>query len=237
MWRVSTHGRVWNTRGQISYGSKSCGGGLKVVIQSQNYLVHRLVAFAHLRLPPTPLHDRVLHCDGDRASNHVSNLKYATQAECGVAAAQARRARGCLNSQKVVLSRAAGEGVEDGSASVNRKGFAKHHGQLHGTGAQLSRHLHPGCTESLWLPCSRDKRHYASCASTRTLQLHTSIAKLLLGCQSYRRQQAEQLSRELGVCNPCTECRTCCPNPSPETLLAAYACTGTAAVQQGVDTL
>mmetsp|Transcript_25134 Transcript_25134/g.46084 ORF Transcript_25134/g.46084 Transcript_25134/m.46084 type:complete len:89 (+) Transcript_25134:38-304(+) len=69
--KSSTHGRVRDTRGRISYGARNCNGYLRAFIRERNNLVHRLVAFAHLRQPPTALHDTVLHADGNRANNAV----------------------------------------------------------------------------------------------------------------------------------------------------------------------
>mmetsp|Transcript_30600 Transcript_30600/g.55895 ORF Transcript_30600/g.55895 Transcript_30600/m.55895 type:complete len:354 (+) Transcript_30600:72-1133(+) len=109
IWRVSTHGRVCNTRGQISYGTRSGMGDRRATIVGKHFRVHRLVAFAHLRLPPTPLHDRVLHVDGNPDNNHVSNLKYATSEDCASFSAQARTGRECSKSHKVVFSRAPGD--------------------------------------------------------------------------------------------------------------------------------
>mmetsp|Transcript_21334 Transcript_21334/g.39024 ORF Transcript_21334/g.39024 Transcript_21334/m.39024 type:complete len:179 (+) Transcript_21334:104-640(+) len=125
MWRVSNCGRVCNTRGQISYGSSHADGSRRVWIEGSNYYVHRLVAFAHLRLPPTPLHDKVLHLDGDRAHNHVSNLKYGTSAACSEVVAAARKGRVHLNSQKDVFSRAPGEGTWTSHDSVTAAAGAR----------------------------------------------------------------------------------------------------------------
>eukprot|EP00971_Amphidinium_carterae_P238144 4727852-Amphidinium_carterae.1 len=55
-WQVSTFGRVCDTRGRISYGSPRGDGARQVNIGQRMFKVHRLVAFAHLGLPPTSLH-------------------------------------------------------------------------------------------------------------------------------------------------------------------------------------
>jgi len=109
VWRVSSHGRVCNTRGQISHGSQRASGYLEVLIARKHHLVHRLVAFAHLRLPPSTMHDIVIHAEGDPANNHVSNLVYGTRKECGALAARSQTGRGHPNACKPVLSRAPGE--------------------------------------------------------------------------------------------------------------------------------
>jgi len=72
----------------------------------KHQLVHRLVAFAHLRLPPSSMHINVLHLDGDVTNNHKSNLRYATPKECSaIGAHSGERPNAC----KPVLSRALGE--------------------------------------------------------------------------------------------------------------------------------
>ena len=79
-WQVSSHGRVRTSTGAISFGSLSCSGYYRVVIQKQAYYVHRLVAAAFLGPPPsTEL--QVNHLDGDSSNNHVANLEYVTPAE------------------------------------------------------------------------------------------------------------------------------------------------------------
>mmetsp|Transcript_46865 Transcript_46865/g.85897 ORF Transcript_46865/g.85897 Transcript_46865/m.85897 type:complete len:352 (+) Transcript_46865:66-1121(+) len=108
-WQVSTHGRVCNTRGHISYGSRLGTGSLKVSIEHKQFLVHRLVAFAHLRFPPTPLHDKVLHIDGNVANNHVSNLQYSTAQDLTRYAARPLQGLVHSNACRPVLSRRLGE--------------------------------------------------------------------------------------------------------------------------------
>eukprot|EP00971_Amphidinium_carterae_P254880 5059615-Amphidinium_carterae.1 len=76
-WRVSTHGRLSDTYGRMSRGCVTNTGARVVLIDGNMYRVHRLVAFAHLRVPPTPLHCNVLHVDGDRENNTLENLYYA----------------------------------------------------------------------------------------------------------------------------------------------------------------
>jgi len=71
-------GRVQDTRGRVSSGSMRSDGRRVVGINKQNYLVHRLVAYAHLRVPPTPMHECVVHKDGIATNNVADNLAYAT---------------------------------------------------------------------------------------------------------------------------------------------------------------
>jgi len=108
LWRVSSHGRLCSTRGRISFGSREVGGIHTAHICGANYLVHRLVAFAHLRVPPTPLHNYVTHLDGNIANNHVSNLAYATPQDSNRLRAQ-RHVKISTSKAKPVLSQAPGE--------------------------------------------------------------------------------------------------------------------------------
>ena len=71
-WQVSSHGRVSTTAGRIHYGSPDCSGYRSVVIGSQRYKVHRLVAAAFLDPPPTPTCWQVNHVDGDSENNRVT---------------------------------------------------------------------------------------------------------------------------------------------------------------------
>eukprot|EP00971_Amphidinium_carterae_P162867 3229295-Amphidinium_carterae.2 len=100
-WQVSTHGRVCNPAGYISFGSRQGSGSLTVRIDGKNRLVHRLIAFAHLQVPPSACHELVVHVDGDPTNNHVSNLRYARRGDTQ------RRMLGRLG--KVVCSRGPGE--------------------------------------------------------------------------------------------------------------------------------
>mmetsp|Transcript_68235 Transcript_68235/g.127358 ORF Transcript_68235/g.127358 Transcript_68235/m.127358 type:complete len:353 (+) Transcript_68235:69-1127(+) len=109
IWSVSTHGRVCSTRGRVFHGSRNCDGALRVWIQGKNHCVSRLVAFAHLRVPPTSLHVNVLHRDRNVANNHVSNLMYATSQECPQITKQSRKGCEYPSARKPVLSRSAGE--------------------------------------------------------------------------------------------------------------------------------
>eukprot|EP00971_Amphidinium_carterae_P247285 4910837-Amphidinium_carterae.1 len=81
-WRVSNLGRVQDNGGRVVTGTVHADRTCTVQIKTQRYCVHRLVAFAHLRTPPTPLHSFVIHRDGVKTNNHVDNLKYATSSEC-----------------------------------------------------------------------------------------------------------------------------------------------------------
>ena len=80
-WEVSSHGRVRNSLGQVSYGSKHPTGYHYVQIDKLNYPVHRLVAAAFLDTPLDVRRLHVNHCDGDPSNNAVSNLRYVTAGE------------------------------------------------------------------------------------------------------------------------------------------------------------
>ena len=83
-WQVSSLGRVKNTRGQISHGCLYSSGYRGVRIKSLGHdkglFVHRLVAYAFLGPPSSPLLI-VNHIDGNRENNCVHNLEYVSQSE------------------------------------------------------------------------------------------------------------------------------------------------------------
>jgi len=76
---VSSHGRVQNRAGNISWGSRKDCGYYATTIGGRSSLVHRLVARAFLGLPPTREHCDVNHKDRDRSNNHAENLEYVTR--------------------------------------------------------------------------------------------------------------------------------------------------------------
>ena len=80
-WQVSSHGRVRNSMGQVSYGSLLAAGYRQVMVDKQFYLVHRLVAAAFLDAPLDASRLQVNHGDGDPSNNAVSNLRYVTGGE------------------------------------------------------------------------------------------------------------------------------------------------------------
>ena len=77
-WQVSSHGRVCNTRGVVSYGSLKETGYYTVKVLNNDFYVHRLVAFAFLGPPPTAHAWEVHHLDGNPSNNRLENLKYVT---------------------------------------------------------------------------------------------------------------------------------------------------------------
>ena len=77
-WQVSSHGRVCSTRGAVSYGSLKASGYYTVRVFGNDFLVHRLVAFAFRGPPRNSLAWQVHHVDGDPSNNRLENLRYVT---------------------------------------------------------------------------------------------------------------------------------------------------------------
>ena len=77
-WQVSSHGRVCDTRGVVSYGSLKASGYCTVQVLGNDFLVHRLVAFAFRGPPRNSLAWRVHHLDGNPSNNRLENLEYVT---------------------------------------------------------------------------------------------------------------------------------------------------------------
>ena len=77
-WQVSSHGRVCSTKGVVSYGSLNTSGYYTVRVFGNDFLVHRLVAFAFRGPPRNSLAWQVHHLDGDPSNNRLENLKYVT---------------------------------------------------------------------------------------------------------------------------------------------------------------
>ena len=77
-WQVSSHGRVSNTFGAISFGYAVASGYFKVRINREDLYVHRVVAQAFLGPPPNEDAWQVHHKDGNPGNNHVTNLEYVT---------------------------------------------------------------------------------------------------------------------------------------------------------------
>ena len=80
-WWVSSHGRVCNSMGVISFGCRSPCGYHKVQICRTMFNVHRLVAFAFLGPPPTEQAWQVHHRDGNGSNNCLENLEYVTPSQ------------------------------------------------------------------------------------------------------------------------------------------------------------
>ena len=77
-WQVSSHGRVSNLRGTISFGSSRASGYCDVMIEKERFFVHRVVAQTFLGPPPTKDVWQVHHRDGNPSNNHITNLEYVT---------------------------------------------------------------------------------------------------------------------------------------------------------------
>ena len=79
--QISSHGRCCDSRGFVSVGTCHPSGYYVVSIRDQQFLVHRLVAFAFLGPPPNPQMWQIHHKDGNPANNHLKNLEYATPSQ------------------------------------------------------------------------------------------------------------------------------------------------------------
>jgi len=88
-WRVSSHGRVCDTKGHITWGTPIASGYRTCHISGKTYSVHRLVAL-HFLETPSASHMHVIHMDGDRANNHVTNLQYVSVSSSQALAAACR---------------------------------------------------------------------------------------------------------------------------------------------------
>ena len=80
-WQVSSHGRVRNSYGRVSFGTLHRSGYRRPNVEGSCVMVHRLVAAAFLGPPPDPRCWQVNHLDCDPGNNHISNLQYVTHAE------------------------------------------------------------------------------------------------------------------------------------------------------------
>ncbi len=78
--QVSSRGRVKNTFGKITYGSKDEEGYRSIRILDKKYFVHCLVAIC-FDLPRRSDQCTVDHINGDPDDNDVDNLRYASEAE------------------------------------------------------------------------------------------------------------------------------------------------------------
>ena len=100
---VSSHGRIKNlTTGRVRSGNTQDSGAVVFSLKltdgrTRAILVSRVVASVFLENPESkPV---VLHIDGDRTNNHVSNLTWATQAEVS----QASSARAWTEEEEAAL--------------------------------------------------------------------------------------------------------------------------------------
>ena len=80
-WQVSSHGRVRNTRGEVSYGHFAASGYYVSYIGGKIFQVHRLIARAFCGPPARGELWQVDHIDGNRSNNHRDNLKWTTPAQ------------------------------------------------------------------------------------------------------------------------------------------------------------
>ena len=78
---VSSFGRIAPLTGLISWGRRTAQGYYKTSVQGQNFLVHRLVAFAFLGPPPSVQKVVVNHKDLDKGNNAAENLEWVSHAE------------------------------------------------------------------------------------------------------------------------------------------------------------
>ena len=103
-WQVSSHGRMLNPFGVISFGSLQPSGYFRVRMRGEAFLVHRVVANAFFGPPPREDAWEVHHKDGNPSNNHISNLQYVTRSEnvSHSYAAGARRCGGPMLSKPVV---------------------------------------------------------------------------------------------------------------------------------------
>ena len=103
-WQVSSHGRVSNLRGTISFGSAHPSGYLRAKVRGEDLYVHRIVALAFLGPPPSEDAWQVHHKDGNPGNNHILNLEYVTQSQNQrhSHASGARRSSGPAQSQPVM---------------------------------------------------------------------------------------------------------------------------------------
>ena len=80
-WRVSSFGRLCDTRGFVSFGCLHPSGYKTARIFGQQWKVHRVVKITFHGLPTSQEAWQVHHVDGNRANNRLDNLKYVTQSE------------------------------------------------------------------------------------------------------------------------------------------------------------
>ena len=80
-WKVSSHGRICDSRGVISTGYLHPTGYKIVGIFNQKWRVHRVVKITFHGLPKTERAWQVHHVDGDTANNRLDNLEYVTPTE------------------------------------------------------------------------------------------------------------------------------------------------------------
>ena len=75
---VSSLGRLRFANGRVSRGHQRKDGYFVCCSQQGMEMVHRLVARAFLRDPPSSQHTQINHKDGNKGNNAVDNLEYVT---------------------------------------------------------------------------------------------------------------------------------------------------------------
>ena len=107
---VSSAGRIKSHTGRISTGICGKDGYVYTYVKVNGHwrreLVHRVVAATFLDPPSTSDHTQINHKDGNKSSNTVANLEYATPSE-NMLHHNANR-KGCHPLSKAVLSRVYG---------------------------------------------------------------------------------------------------------------------------------
>ena len=79
-WSVSDHGRMRTSLGRVTEGCPLTSGYRSIRVFGNNFLVHRVVAYAFLG-PPTSEAWQVHHRDGNPSNNYLENLEYVTASE------------------------------------------------------------------------------------------------------------------------------------------------------------
>lgn len=80
-WYVSSHGRLRDSRGRLTFGSLHQMGYRRACISGQWFYVHRVAALAFFGPPADASAWQVHHKDGDRQNNRLDNLMYVTRSE------------------------------------------------------------------------------------------------------------------------------------------------------------
>ena len=111
-WQVSSHGRICNPFGVISFGSVLPSGYFKVKMCEEHFFVHRVAALAFIGPPPSEGAWQVHHKDGNPGNNHISNLVYVTHSQniSHSYATGTRRCHGPIHAKPVVYRAVGSEG-------------------------------------------------------------------------------------------------------------------------------
>ena len=103
-WQVSSFGRLCNTKGVISNGSRQADGYMVFGICGQKWRVHRVVKVSFHGLPMSKDTWQVHHLDGNKCNNCLENLEYVTSSEnmCHSYSNPSRRNHGPAQSKPVL---------------------------------------------------------------------------------------------------------------------------------------